>query len=411
MMMRRRLRGRPTSAFVSVTAGTAVGQLFLVASLPLIARIYEPGDVGRFGVVLAACQVAGIVTTGRIEQILPRVEAVNRWPIVRRIGMLMLVLVPVTAVAEAMVLGRLGLGAWAAIAALVLSLCAFNVCSYVAFAEHEFALIARMRVVNGVVTAGAQVLGGLVLPTANMLIVTYAFGNVVACGMIIVVVRRIRHTSQGVSTRRAASDEHIGRFAVTVGSTSLVSNLSLGLPLFGISFLYGEAAAGSFFLARRMLMLPTQLVASTISDVSYSLVARKDVPHIRRHVVEWLKRLRFLGLLLLVAGFAGGPVAQWLVGPEYEHVVFVVWLMTIPAVAQMVGTSMSNILLALNRELMRMVINVVKLVALLLVFVIAHFLQVPFLVTVAALAAVLTTWYCASLWVTWRILSTDRGVR
>ena len=128
---------------------------------------------------------------------------------------------------------------------------------------------------------------------------------------------------------------------------------------------------GSFFLARRLLMLPTELIASTVSDVSYSLIATNSVEEIHEHVSSWLRKLWLLAALTLVAGVAAAPVASYVVGDQYEHVGIVVLLMAPTAAVQLVGTSMANVLLALHLERLRMALNVLKIVAICTVFVVA----------------------------------------
>ena len=200
--------------------------------------------------------------------------------------------------------------------------------------------------------------------------------------------------------REVFDAERVGAFALTVGSTALMSNLSLALPLFFITYQFGAAAAGAFFLARRMLMLPTQLVAATISDVSYSLIARKSTAEIEHHVRTWLRRLWVMSALAAVLGFVAGPVIQRLVGDEYDNVMKMVWILALPASAQLVGTSMSNILLALKMEFVRLLWNGVELVALTIVFGVCLVLDASLLVTVSVLAGILVMWYLGLLRIT-----------
>ena len=392
------------SPFSSVTAGTAIGQIAMIAALPFIARIYDAAAVGRFGVVLAGSQVVSIVVSGRVQQILPRVDESARWPITRMLLLVAILLGPPATIALFLVIGSGDVRSWASASLLVVSFGIFNVMNFVSFAQQEYRTVATMRFVNGVATAAGQVLGGLIVATDDMLICTYAFGNLVACLVTWRSLRRLRATHVGRRTTEVLRSERVGRFAATVGSTAFLSNVSLAIPVFGIAALYGEAVAGSFFLARRMLIMPIQLVASTVSDVSYSMIARSSLDVVRRHVYSWLRRLAVLAGLLVLAGAAAGPIAAWIVGPGYREVAVVVWLMTLPAAAQLVGTSMANVLLALGMELTRLVMNVVKVVALAAAFVLAGYANLSYVGGVAVLAVVLVVWYLGLLGVTLRRL-------
>ena len=388
---------KPRSPFSHVTAGTAMGQLALIAAVPLIARIYTPEDVGRFGVVLAAAQVITIAVSARLQQVLPRVDVELRWPISRALLIAAVVLGPIVAIGPLWLYGQLALPMALATGVLVISFGLFNILNFLVYSEQSFAVIGKMRLVNGGVTAAAQVFGGLISSTDECLVIAYGIGNLAACLLAVPCMLRIRRASCRRSLRDISAQESLPKFAATVGTTALLSNLSLGIPLFGVAAIYGDSVAGSFFLARRLLVLPVQLISSTISDVSYAIVARKTPQQIQVHVRSWLKRLSMLAALVLVAGIVAGPFVSWLVGSDYTSVTAVVILMTFPTVAQLLGSSMANILLALNMELTRLFLNIVKIVLLAAILGIAALGDLSYLTCVACLAVALVAWYLALL--------------
>ena len=197
----------------------------------MISRIYAPDAVGEFAVVLAAGQVAAIVSTWRVEQVLPRAATDRRWQVVRTVLVLTLgVLAPVANTAAWLVNGG-GLVDWLASLVLVVSLALFNLMTYVGFGQKAFADVARSRVANGFVTAAAQVLVGLVHPTAVALIVTYAIGNLAGCVFQLRQARAMRRERGPEGLRDTVRHEGLRGFGATVGTTALLSNLSLGLPL------------------------------------------------------------------------------------------------------------------------------------------------------------------------------------
>ena len=396
-------RGRSgMGAFSSVAGGSAIGQLALAASLPFVARLYSPSSVGIFAVILAYSQVASIVVTGRLEVALPRLSAGRRWAAARMVLVVGGVLTPVAGLAVVTLAGRADVREAVLAGVLVASLFLYNTGVFSLLAEERYSTVASLRIVNGVVTGAAQVAGGLVLPEVWVLLLTYALGNIAAILLALPSLARLRRSRDATAASVVLREERLGRFAASVGPGAVMSNLGLALPLVGVSLLFGEAAAGSFWLARRLLMVPTQLVATSVSEVSYAMVARESVERISQLVTAWLRRSRLPALVLTVTGLVAAPVVPLVVGAGYVDIAWVVVLLTLPAVAQMIATSFSNILLALRMEVTRTLWNVGRLLGLLMVFAWALWVDAGFLEAVAVFAAYTALAYVVLLALTMR---------
>jgi O-antigen/teichoic acid export membrane protein len=402
-------RGRTAmGAFTSVAGGSAVGQLALAASLPFVARLYSPSSVGIFAVMLAYSQVASIVVTGRLEVALPRLSVGRRWVAARLVLVVGGVLTPVAGWAVYALAGRSDVHEAVLAGVLVASLFLYNTGSFALLAEERYSTVASLRIVNGVVTGAAQIVGGILLPEVWVLLLTYALGNIAAILLALPSLVRLHRSRDATAASVVLREERLGRFAASVGSGAVLSNLGLALPLVGVSLLFGEAAAGSFWLARRVLMVPTQLVATSVSEVSYAMVARESIERISQLVTAWLRRSRLPALVLTVTGLVAAPVVPLVVGAGYVDIAWVVALLTLPAVAQMVATSFSNILLALRMEVTRTVWNVGRLLGLLVVFAWAERVDAGFLEAVAVFAVFTALAYAVLLALTMRGLRRRR---
>ncbi len=296
----------------------------------------------------------------------------------------------------------------AATALLIATLCLCNVASFVALAAQNYQGLAYVRLSNGVVTGVAQIIGCLVLPEVWVLVATYAIGNLVAATVVTPSLIRMRRSRDADSVGTVFREERLGRFAGSVGTSAVMSNLGLALPLVGISALFGAPAGGAFYLARRLLMIPTQLVATSVSEVSYALVARETPDRIAALMSAWLRKAKVVAVVLLLVGFAMAPVVSLLVGPGYPHIAWMVVLLTPTAVAQMVATSFSNILLALHMELVRLLWNVGRLAGLLLIFVWASQTEADLLTAIAVFAAYTVVAYSLLLALTLRGVNARR---
>jgi len=396
-----RSRGR-LGAFTSVAGGSALGQLALSASLPFVARLYPPASLGVFAVVLAFSQLASILVTGRLEVVLPRLSVGHRWVAARAVLVAGLLLTPVAGLGVVAAAGRVDIREGVMAALLVGALFLYNTGSFSLLAEERYRSVASLRLVNGVVTGIAQVVGGLLVPEVWVLLFTYALGNVAGFVIAAPALARIRRQRDATSFAPVNREERLGRFATSVGSGAVMSNLGSTLPMVGVSALFGDGAAGSFWLARRLLMVPTQLVAMSISEVSYAMVARQNISRISELVTSWLHKALWPTCALVVTGLLAAPVVPLVVGPGYVDITWVVALLTIPAVAQMIATSFSNILLALRMEMTRTVWNVLRLLGLLVVFIWAEQTDAGFLTAIAVFAMFTTAAFLTLLALTMR---------
>jgi hypothetical protein len=308
-----------------------------------------------------------------------------------------------------LLMGRVHLIELIMVSVLVASLCSVNIATFCLLAAHEYRIVAWLRIINALVTGLGQVIGGVIHPNIWMLLSTYALGNAVATLLALPSLLRLRRIRGVERFTLVAREEHLARFAASVGTGAALSNLGIALPLVGVSVLYGEAAAGSFYLARRLLMVPTQLVAASVSEVSYAMVARQGVERISAQVDSWLRRFRVVAVVVLALGLAMAPITPVIVGSGYPDVGWIVVLLTLPAVAQMVATSFSNILLALHMEVIRTLWNVGRLAGLVPIYGWALMSGAELLQVVAVFAVYTVLTYAILLGVTLRGLRWRRA--
>jgi O-antigen/teichoic acid export membrane protein len=375
----------------------------MALSLPLVTALYEPKHVGDFALALVYAQIGAILVTGRLEQVLPRLDANERWTGLRVTSLLAVAgLVAWGAVST----GLLGSPERVALALLLLaSVAANNVVGFVALAEQRFSQLARMRLANGVMTGLCHVVGGLIFPDAATLIIGYALGNLVAVAMAMSTVGVVRRRSSRIGLRGLVATQSLGWFALTVGGAGVMSTAALALPVIALDRLYGPAVVGSFFIARKLLMVPTQLVASTASEVTYAMVATESPNVVRERVARWLRSLRVAALIIMALGAVLAPVVEVVVPSGYEALWQVTLLLTVPAAAQLLATSLSNILLAIHEERIRLMWNAGRLIGLVVLLALAGWADFYYVTTVAVLSGYLTVTYLVLLALTLRALN------
>lgn len=351
-----RVRSWGRSPVARLSAASLAGQLLLAVALPFVARLYGPHAVGLYASILTMSQVGSIVATGRVEQILPRLGEPDRGIVlVWAVGLGVCAAGPLGwSIAVSASTGSALIGASIF---LVASLALYAICNMLLLAQGEFGQVARLRLSNAAATAGLQVGIGVIAPSASLLVFAYGAGSLIACLHAVSTIRSCLGAKGGRTVSEVNRDEGVLPFIGTVGSSALITSATLGLPVVGLTYIYGENVAASFFLARRVMMVPGQIVSTTLSEISYSLLAKSTLDEVVAHVRRWLKRLVPSSIAIIIFGVALAYPVHWALGPGYVSVGWVLVVLSVGGAAQLLAQSMSSILLVLRLEWLRLAVN------------------------------------------------------
>ncbi len=262
---------------------TAVGHVAVIATLPVIGRLYEPADLGQLGAFLAFLGVATTATALRYDIMI--VAAASEREAAALVAGVCWLTVPVSAaccvVLAALIQGSLlgfevlspAASLWMFPALVVTQL--FFTLRYWLMRSDEFPLIAKVTVWQNVVRAAAPVALFPVSGDWTGLVAAEVIGRAAGMG------RMLR--ARGAELRRelAATTARDVRAALAAypdspgaGLPSAVINAAsnlLPLPLLGGAF--GASAAGYFALVQRALQLPISLISRNVADVYHARLA------------------------------------------------------------------------------------------------------------------------------------------
>lgn len=272
-----------------LSGGTIAGQIALAIAIPLITRLYTPGDMGEYATFVAlvgifaptvslhyelavplarnsvvAARIASLATLVAIAfaLLLSVCLLLLRGVVARHFGTTKLEgflwLVPVSLIAQgfASVLGMWGL-------------------RYEAFSRMAIA-----RGAQGIAQSSIQVFAGWLRSGASGLLIGQIGGQIAA-----VVPFVARTLGKPLFTRRSLNPSgllrvarHHWRFPLVATWSSLVNSLTANLPVILLVSTFGPTVAGKFALSFRVLQLPVRLVGQSMSQVFLSRMAkaRKD---------------------------------------------------------------------------------------------------------------------------------------
>jgi lipopolysaccharide exporter len=267
-----------------ISAGAILGQGVIIASMPIVTRLYTPIEMGLYAVFVAFIGIFSTPIALHYELAVPLPKRDAEAARVAILGLL------VSAVASAV----LGLGIYAArdpllalfnagalrgfiwLVPLGLALSGgMNVLTTWAVRNKAFRASALANLAQGVGQSAPQVGAGLVHAGIGGLIAGQILGIVAACAALAGAgVPSVRQkTGRTVSVRLWVVARKYRRFALITVWSSLVNALAAQVPVIMLSSLFGAFAAGQFALSFRLLQIPSRLIGQSISRVFFAHAA------------------------------------------------------------------------------------------------------------------------------------------
>lgn len=334
-------RGQFGRGIVLMTGGTALGQLVVVATTPIITRLYTPDQLGLASTFLALLTILGVAACLRYDITIPlpenEVDGVNLLaaallitPLVA-LGLLVVIVLAGNNLVQQLNLPELGnyllllppgilaMGLYQAFAAWTMRL-------------RLFPMVAQTRVNQSIAQTAVQIIAGFMSVGAAGLMLGYIVGQASGIGVLL---RAFWRDQRGLW--KQVSSAGIWQTIVRYKAFPLFSTLSAifnsaGLRVTPIVFavLFGLETAGLYSFADRLTSIPVALVATSLGQAF--LVEASRLKHQNPQAVAPL--FYRLALRLLLIGCAiGVPLivfSPWVIGFVFgekwvEAVIYVQW--------------------------------------------------------------------------------------
>jgi lipopolysaccharide exporter len=347
---------------VVVGGATAIGQGALVLAAPVLARLYDPEAFGLLSLYAAVLSILLAVSSLRYDFAVPiagdPVEAVHLLCLSLAIAVATSLVVAVVVFAWGSPLSTL-LGAaplapliWLLPIGLLVASIAQAVTSWAVY-HRLFPRIGRLRATQGIGQAVCQAALGIIQVGPIGLIVGDTAGRVLGIEQLFrPLLGALRSTRLTTNALRRYARERWG-FARVMTTASLLNVLSLQVPFLMIPALFDLQLSGQYFLAYRILVLPTSLVAAAVSQVFFGEAsARREDPR-RLHA---LARNTAVSLFVfsiptyMTVLFAGPDLIQVVFGSQWTNAGLYAQIMAPGLVLWGVANPISTLLLVGRRE-------------------------------------------------------------
>lgn len=316
---------------LQVSGGTAAGQLVVVLGAPALARVYSPSQFGVYGFYTGVLSVLSVCAGLRYDSAIPiahrRSDAVRLFVLSLLAALSTVSLLTAGTVATLLVPGFVPPGnplreALPYLAPAVIAAAGFQALSNWGVRQRSYRVLSGSRLLQQTVQVSAQLLFGKAIPGGHGLELGDAIGRFAAASP-----KRFRLTVRELLA--ACNVDRLWKAARTYSSfprimlgAAFLNASAVQAPILLIPSLFGSAAAGSFFLAHRLLVLPASVIGAAVAQV---LLGEAAVARTNRDQFSELCRKTTLALLsinapiYLIAAVASKSLFAKLFGPAWAE--------------------------------------------------------------------------------------------
>lgn len=336
--MMTKINNRFWKDFASLFSGTTIGLAAPLVLSPILTRLYAPSDFGLMAQFMAICAIAAIAITGRYELAIPLAKTEKTAFILMNLAIFLSGIASIAAFIFVILFSFLyPLPYWTlAIAPAIFGLASIQALSYWQARRGKYAIVAKARASQGIAGSVTQLGAGFVYPSFISLIVGYIVSIFTALYFLskqnLVMMPRLHELFSRHLKAAARRYSDMPRYMVVAHLANVTSSQS---PVLFIGYLYGLKYAGYFALVERVLLLPSNLIASALGDILRQDSARefREFGHCRSVYVSGMKKLIALALPISLIAFALSPIAfpmifgdEWKISGDFARVLSILVL-------------------------------------------------------------------------------------
>jgi O-antigen/teichoic acid export membrane protein len=353
---------------VKLILGTGIGQMALVLSTPVVARLYTPADVGLLGLCVSFMSIAALALSLGYEN---AIVSVRKDEEPAFLSLTFVLLLPLSVVGAVVFLGMIHfdvlsygiLPSWAPVAMFLLLVMSglFSILRFWSVKQKDFGGISKALIYQGAIRAVVPIAWSLPFTGWVGLLAGEILGRVSGIRkMFPVAWRRIRDLSRvGILHSLSSVARKYWKYPAVVLPSGLIDTLGSNLPTPLISSFFGIEQAGIFLLVTRISAAPVALVGASIGDVFHSRVAEAYL-HNRAavHSTFW-KTGSTLFMISLAIYLPFALLAPLLVvpvlGPQWTEVGMLILIFAPQEISRMTASPLTRMFYVANRPELKMV--------------------------------------------------------
>ena len=304
-----------------IGGGTALAQGIGIISTPIITRLYDPSDFGFLAIYSSVLTILLVIASLRYEYAIPVPKDSSR-----AANILILCLMIITGVTGILCISFLLIGSriaemldlqdllpylWLVLVGL-LGAGIYQTLNYWAIRQRDYPRITRTKINQSLGGSLSKILFGFLALGPLGLILGYIVSNVAGIYTFTkAIVGKDQDAFREISVTGIKSvAQEYRSFPMYSAPATLLFAVSLQIPVFMLSFMYGLDVVGWYTLAHQMLALPISLIAGSMSQAFYGEAAKsaRENPETLRHLyLDTTKKLALIGLPIVAIIAVAAP--------------------------------------------------------------------------------------------------------
>jgi O-antigen/teichoic acid export membrane protein len=374
VQIRLALDGQFLRSVVALVSAGAIGQGLLLATMPIVARLYTPSEFGLFAAFSGVMATLLVASSLRYELAIPLPTSDRVAQSLLRLSLFLTTAMSIIS-AGAVFLWRGRISALLGLPELAPLLWALPIVLFAAGTHRVFlfwalrrgaiSTVAYTKVVQSSANAAVQLGAGFTGIGAIGLIAGQLVGFVVGTLRLARGAHFLPRLQWSDARRMLALAKRYSRFPKYDVPAAVVDTLSVQLPNIALAALFNPAAAGLFMLADRALGVPLSLIGQAIGQVFYSrsraTIAEGRVATVALNIVLVLSGAMAVPVFVIFVW--GAPLFEFIFGTAWREAgVYASWLM-LGIAAQFIYSSISLVLSATNGQHLNFAIHIGMLAA------------------------------------------------
>lgn len=332
----------------TVAIGTGIGQFIIVASTPILARLYEPGAFGELAILLSVTNIAFAAACFRYEIAIPVCKPEELGPLVWLCTLCALAAGALAALACLLPWERLGSAAGASLArhpwvvfATVFCVGCFQTLSMHALTSANYRVQAGLRIFHGAVFSASAALPAIGLLWAQAL----GYAGALSLARVL---RGLRFSAADLA--QVAS--RYRKYPLFSLPGALLDIMAYSAAIWIVTEHFGLDSAGQVSQIQRLVGAPLMLIGIGLSQ---AILSRAAALHKQGEALRPLIRkvAALLGVLaccvVLAVYFIGEPIIGLMLGPGWRTDAFFLCAICSAVAARACVSPLSSMLLATER--------------------------------------------------------------
>lgn len=399
-ILHNKLKGKSFLKNVLLLAGgTAIAQIIMIVSSPIVSRLYSPEEIGVLTVYTSILSMLAAFATLRFELAIPIAEddigAVN----VLALCVTSVLVVSAVVLAIALVFSnpivklfnaeQLEPFLW------LLSIGVFGIGLYTttmhwAIRKKAFKDITRTKIIQGIAKSSTQIGLGLVGLGPLGLVIGEILGQAFGIRALSKsLLKRDRKLLGKINLRSMKlMSIRYRKFPLISSWSTLLNTAGLQIPVLILSALYGAEVTGSFGFAKKIISLPLALIGVAISQVFFSegaSLSKEDPEKLLKLTTNTSKRLLFLGLLVAAIIIPFGPsIFAFVFGDAWREAGVYSQILSIMLMIRFAVNPISQVLSIIEKQGTQFLLDLLRVLAIVAAFYISKLLGFTPLAAVVA---------------------------